>query len=136
MGELNNFCDYSQQQPLSYERIASVLHRNPRTIRCILYLQAKSGGVEIVKEPVRPLDISGELLTGLGHCTLKKNGEIARMRGRKRSMFILSKKSINILRKNMRVDEYGKIHVDIPVTTLSQSEVLTVIKRMRKRGRL
>lgn len=132
MWEINNFCDYSRQQPLSYERIASELHRNPRTIRCILYLQVKAGGVEIVKEP-RPFDVSGDFLSGLGRSVVRRDGTVARKRGRKKSLFILTRKSIDTLTKNMRVDGSGRIHVDIPVTSLSQSEVLTVIEKMRKR---
>lgn len=134
MWKMNNCCTYQDQRSLLYEDVAHESDKNPRTTRAIMYRLVKQGKLEISKLP-RPYDSFGDGLSGIGHTRIRKDGNISKLVGRKRSSFKLSRKVIAVLSKNMYEDRNGEIQIKIPITTLTNAEVLTIVYRMRNKRR-
>jgi len=129
--EINNYCSYENQKAVIYGDAAHLLNKNERTVRAEMYYHERRGRLEIVKIP-RPVAAFGVFPI---FATIRKDGSPARQKGRRRSGFILSRKMIDVLSKCMYTDGNGEIQFKIPVTTMTQAEVLTVIQRMRKKRR-
>jgi hypothetical protein len=129
--EINNYCSYENQKAVIYGDAAHLLNKNERTVRAEMYYHAKRGRLEIVKIP-RPVAASGVFPI---FATLRRDGIAARQKGRRRSGFILSRKMIDVLSKCMYTDGNGEIQFKIPVATMTQAEVLTIVQRMRKKRR-
>ena len=132
MSRMNHFCDYQTQHPLLFEDVADELGKNKRTVRAEMYYHAKRGRLEIVKIP-RPTNASGTVFPFFA--TLRKDGSIAKQKGRRRSGFILSRKMVDVISRNMYTDTNGEIQIKIPITTMTEAEALTVIYRMRNKRR-
>lgn len=132
MSRMNHFSDYEHQHPLLFEDVADELGKNRRTTRAEMYYHEKRGRLEIVKIP-KSTHVSGTVFPFFA--TLRKDGSPAKPRGRRRSGFILSRKMIDVLSKNMYTDANGEIRIKIPIVTMTETEALTVIYRMRNKRR-
>jgi hypothetical protein len=135
MWEMSGYSDYENQESLFYQDVAHETNKNELTTRAIMYRLVKQGKIEISKVP-RPYDTFGDGLSGIGHTRIRKDGNISKLVGRKRSSFKLSRKAIAVLSKNMYIDESGETRIKIPVSTYTRSEVLIIVDRIKRKGKL